>query len=178
VTKSSGRVGAADGLVGRRRGRCRRPGGQGTDREKGTGEEEGDDGHGRQRADVFLLGGEPVGEHLGRAVHGDGEGEGGGAELHHSGRFQLELGAADGGGTEEHGHLEAGEGHGHDELHMALNTVKKHATHIFDKLGATNRTEATVRAREFGLLSQRSDARCQHPGSGAAGTIPPLDPDP
>ena len=39
------------------------------------------------------------------------------------------------------------------ELHMALNTVKKHATHIFDKLGATNRTEATVRAREFGLLS-------------------------
>jgi LuxR family maltose regulon positive regulatory protein len=40
-----------------------------------------------------------------------------------------------------------------DELHMALNTVKKHATHIFDKLGATNRTEATVRAREFGLLA-------------------------
>jgi LuxR family transcriptional regulator, maltose regulon positive regulatory protein len=40
-----------------------------------------------------------------------------------------------------------------DELHMALNTVKKHATRIFDKLGATNRTEATVRAREFGLLS-------------------------
>jgi DNA-binding NarL/FixJ family response regulator len=50
-----------------------------------------------------------------------------------------------------------------DELHMALNTVKKHATHIFDKLGATNRSEATVRAREpgqqvlsprrFGLLS-------------------------
>jgi LuxR family transcriptional regulator, maltose regulon positive regulatory protein len=40
-----------------------------------------------------------------------------------------------------------------NELHMALNTVKKHATHIFDKLGATNRTEATARAREFGLLS-------------------------
>jgi LuxR family maltose regulon positive regulatory protein len=39
-----------------------------------------------------------------------------------------------------------------DELHMALNTVKKHATHIFEKLGATNRTEATARAREFGLL--------------------------
>jgi DNA-binding NarL/FixJ family response regulator len=36
---------------------------------------------------------------------------------------------------------------------MALNTVKKHATYIFDKLGATNRTEATVRAGEFGLLS-------------------------
>ena len=40
-----------------------------------------------------------------------------------------------------------------DELHMALNTVKKHATHIYDKLGATNRTEATARAREFGLLT-------------------------
>jgi LuxR family transcriptional regulator, maltose regulon positive regulatory protein len=40
-----------------------------------------------------------------------------------------------------------------DELHMALNTVKKHATHIFEKLGATNRTEATVRAREYGLLT-------------------------
>jgi LuxR family maltose regulon positive regulatory protein len=40
-----------------------------------------------------------------------------------------------------------------DELHMALNTVKKHATHIFEKLGATNRTEATARAREYGLLA-------------------------
>jgi len=36
---------------------------------------------------------------------------------------------------------------------MALNTVKKHLTHIFDKLGAANRTEATVRARKFGLLT-------------------------
>jgi len=40
-----------------------------------------------------------------------------------------------------------------NELHMALNTVKKHVTHIFEKLGATNRTEATARAREYGLLS-------------------------
>jgi LuxR family maltose regulon positive regulatory protein len=39
-----------------------------------------------------------------------------------------------------------------EELHMALNTVKKHVTHIFEKLGASNRTEATARAREFGLL--------------------------
>jgi hypothetical protein len=31
--------------------------------------------------------------------------------------------------------------------------VKKHLTHIFDKLGAANRTEATVRARTFGLLT-------------------------
>jgi LuxR family maltose regulon positive regulatory protein len=39
-----------------------------------------------------------------------------------------------------------------DEFYLARDTVKKHATHIFDKLGATNRTEATVRARELGLL--------------------------
>lgn len=39
-----------------------------------------------------------------------------------------------------------------DELYVALDTVKKHVTHIFDKLGAANRTEATARAREFGLL--------------------------
>jgi LuxR family maltose regulon positive regulatory protein len=46
-----------------------------------------------------------------------------------------------------------------DELHMALNTVKKHLTHIFDKLGAANRTEATVRARTFGLLTCCSQPR-------------------
>lgn len=37
------------------------------------------------------------------------------------------------------------------ELWVALNTVKKHVTHIFEKLGAANRTEATARARELGL---------------------------
>jgi DNA-binding CsgD family transcriptional regulator len=43
-----------------------------------------------------------------------------------------------------------------DELHMALNTVKKHATHMFDKLGATNRSEATrprPRARSAGAVA-------------------------
>jgi ATP/maltotriose-dependent transcriptional regulator MalT len=39
-----------------------------------------------------------------------------------------------------------------DELVVALSTVKKHVTHIFDKLGAVNRTQATARARELGLL--------------------------
>jgi LuxR family maltose regulon positive regulatory protein len=39
------------------------------------------------------------------------------------------------------------------ELVVALDTVKKHVTHILDKLGAANRTEATARARELGLLS-------------------------
>jgi ATP/maltotriose-dependent transcriptional regulator MalT len=38
------------------------------------------------------------------------------------------------------------------KLHLALNTVKKHVTHIFDKLGAANRTEAAARARTLGLL--------------------------
>ena len=40
-----------------------------------------------------------------------------------------------------------------DELSVALDTVKRHVTHILVKLGAGNRTEATARARELGLLS-------------------------
>ena len=39
-----------------------------------------------------------------------------------------------------------------DELVVALNTVKRHVTHILEKLGAANRTEATARARQLGLL--------------------------
>jgi LuxR family maltose regulon positive regulatory protein len=39
-----------------------------------------------------------------------------------------------------------------DELYVAISTVKKHLTHIFDKLGAGNRTEAIARARQLGLL--------------------------
>jgi ATP/maltotriose-dependent transcriptional regulator MalT len=39
-----------------------------------------------------------------------------------------------------------------DQLYVAVNTVKKHVTHILDKLGAANRTEATARARQLGLL--------------------------
>jgi len=30
--------------------------------------------------------------------------------------------------------------------------VKRHITHILDKLGASNRTEAGARARDLGLL--------------------------
>ena len=40
-----------------------------------------------------------------------------------------------------------------DELYVAVDTVKKHVTHIFEKLGAANRTQATARARELGLLA-------------------------
>jgi LuxR family maltose regulon positive regulatory protein len=39
------------------------------------------------------------------------------------------------------------------ELVVTLETVKKHVTHIFDKLGAGNRTEAVAHAQELGLIS-------------------------
>jgi len=39
-----------------------------------------------------------------------------------------------------------------EELVVALSTVKKHVTHILDKLGAANRTQATAHARALGLL--------------------------
>ena len=38
------------------------------------------------------------------------------------------------------------------ELVVTLDTVKKHVTHLLDKLGATNRTEAVARARELDLI--------------------------
>jgi LuxR family maltose regulon positive regulatory protein len=38
------------------------------------------------------------------------------------------------------------------ELVVALDTVKKHVTHVLGKLGAANRTEAVARARQLGLL--------------------------
>jgi LuxR family maltose regulon positive regulatory protein len=38
------------------------------------------------------------------------------------------------------------------ELVVTLDTVKKHVSHIFEKLGAANRTEAVARARELGLV--------------------------
>jgi LuxR family transcriptional regulator, maltose regulon positive regulatory protein len=39
-----------------------------------------------------------------------------------------------------------------EELVVSLDTVKRHVTHILDKLGVANRTQAVVRARELGLL--------------------------
>jgi len=43
------------------------------------------------------------------------------------------------------------------ELFVAVDTVKKHVTHIFEKLGAANRTQATARARELGLLADAAE---------------------
>ena len=38
------------------------------------------------------------------------------------------------------------------ELVVTLDTVKKHVSHVLDKLGAANRTEAVARARELALI--------------------------
>jgi LuxR family transcriptional regulator, maltose regulon positive regulatory protein len=37
-------------------------------------------------------------------------------------------------------------------LFITVDTVKRHVSHVFDKIGATNRTQAVARARELGLL--------------------------
>ena len=39
-----------------------------------------------------------------------------------------------------------------DELVITLDTVKRHVSHILDKLQATNRTQAVTRARQLGLV--------------------------
>ena len=39
-----------------------------------------------------------------------------------------------------------------DKLVVTLDTVKKHLTHVFGKLGAVSRTQAVARARALGLL--------------------------
>jgi LuxR family maltose regulon positive regulatory protein len=44
-------------------------------------------------------------------------------------------------------------------LCVALDTVKKHVSHILAKLGANNRTEATTRARALGLLVDAAGPR-------------------
>jgi LuxR family transcriptional regulator, maltose regulon positive regulatory protein len=50
------------------------------------------------------------------------------------------------------------------DLAVALDTVKKHVTHVPDKLGAANRTEATARARQLGLI-------LRHPPVGPVSTF-------
>jgi LuxR family maltose regulon positive regulatory protein len=38
------------------------------------------------------------------------------------------------------------------ELFISVDTVKRHVSHLFAKLGVANRTEAVARARALGLL--------------------------
>jgi LuxR family maltose regulon positive regulatory protein len=38
------------------------------------------------------------------------------------------------------------------DLVVALDTVKKHVTHLLGKFGAANRSEAVARARQLGLI--------------------------
>ncbi len=38
------------------------------------------------------------------------------------------------------------------ELVVTVDTVKKHVSHVLDKLGAANRTQAADRARQLGLI--------------------------
>jgi LuxR family maltose regulon positive regulatory protein len=39
------------------------------------------------------------------------------------------------------------------ELYLSTNTVKTHQRHLYQKLGASSRTEAVERARALGLLA-------------------------
>ena len=39
-----------------------------------------------------------------------------------------------------------------EKLFITVDTVKRHVTHVFDKLGVSNRTQAVARARDLGLL--------------------------
>lgn len=39
-----------------------------------------------------------------------------------------------------------------DRLHVSENTVKTHSSRVFDKLGASRRTQAVQKAREFRLI--------------------------
>jgi LuxR family maltose regulon positive regulatory protein len=38
------------------------------------------------------------------------------------------------------------------QLYLALNTVKRHASNIYDKLEVKKRTEAIAKARQLGLI--------------------------
>ena len=43
------------------------------------------------------------------------------------------------------------------ELVIALDTVKRHVSHIFSKLGVQNRVQAVRQARELGLLDKEGE---------------------
>lgn len=41
------------------------------------------------------------------------------------------------------------------ELVISLDTVKRHVTHIFTKLGVQNRVQAVIEAQELNLLGKK-----------------------
>jgi LuxR family maltose regulon positive regulatory protein len=47
-----------------------------------------------------------------------------------------------------------------EDLVITLDTVKRHVSHILDKLEVANRTQAVARARELGLLREGRPRRC------------------
>ncbi len=57
------------------------------------------------------------------------------------------------------GHVVAGKPNRHiaQELHVSLSTVKRHLERATSKLGVSDRTQAAVKAIEFGLLPERKD---------------------
>ena len=57
------------------------------------------------------------------------------------------------------------------ELVVTLETLKKHVSHVMDKLGAANRTEAVARARELGLIRLRG-GRSRSDGTVVPGAEP------
>ena len=42
-----------------------------------------------------------------------------------------------------------------EELVITLNTVKKHSSHIYEKLAVQGRTQAVARAHELGLIEPK-----------------------
>jgi LuxR family maltose regulon positive regulatory protein len=43
-----------------------------------------------------------------------------------------------------------------ERLVITLDTVKRHVSNVLSKLGASNRTQAVMRARELGLLQEQA----------------------
>ncbi|HVK37139.1 MAG TPA: LuxR C-terminal-related transcriptional regulator [Candidatus Kapabacteria bacterium] len=41
-----------------------------------------------------------------------------------------------------------------DKLYVSINTIKTHVSNLFDKLGARNRIDALVRAKDAGILEE------------------------
>src|SRR5215467_11201238 len=91
------------------------PAGQRGDREQRSGQEPGQDGHDRGETDVFLLGGNPVGQDLGDRVHEHCEQQHRAGEPGRPGRGDVEMAAAQPAGRDQYRDLQQadrdGDGH-------------------------------------------------------------------